>query len=320
VLIASNCGDPCLRFQLLTNVSISFTNEVIPCLIVWDSASYIFVLDGGHRLSALRAWIEDDYGDKSVSAKFYERQELSKEQKKMANKTRALVEDKVGTYSELCKLVESTGNDLASKRAKTLFKRKLLLQWVKGSPDVAESLFYKINSLGAPLDDTERMLIENRKKPIAIAARSILRGGAGHKYWSAFTNAACKEQSVSLGKEIHDLMFEPESDDPLKTLDVPLGGPVSPLDALALLVESLTLAANRQETAKTISEYDDDTTGEATVTVLRRAHEVVQRITGHSRGRHGIVAGDLQGNGRQDRVHVRARTNSTRLELWQWKP
>jgi hypothetical protein len=152
---------------------------VIPSLIFWDSSSYIFVLDGGHRLSALRAWIEDDYGDKALSAKFYEGQELSKEQKKMANRTRNLVEQKIGRYSELCKLVESTASDLASKRAKTLFKRKLLLQWVKGSPEVAESSFYKINSLGAPLDDTERMLIENRKKPIAIAARSILRGGLG---------------------------------------------------------------------------------------------------------------------------------------------
>ena len=142
----------------------------------------------------------------------------------MAKKTRNFVEEKVGRYSELCKLVESTGTDLASKRAKTLFKRKLLLQWVKGSPEVAESSFYKINSLGAPLDETERKLIENRKKPIAIAARSIFRGGAGHKYWSAFPIPKCKEQSVSLGREIHDLMFEPESDDPLKTLDVPLGG------------------------------------------------------------------------------------------------
>jgi hypothetical protein len=28
---------------------------------------YIFVIDGGHRLSALRAWMEDDYGDGTIS-------------------------------------------------------------------------------------------------------------------------------------------------------------------------------------------------------------------------------------------------------------
>lgn len=274
--------------QIASFIASFLDNEVIPSLIFWDSSSYIFVLDGGHRLSALRAWIEDDYGDRALSAKFYEGQEISKEQKKMAKKTRNLVEEKVGRYSELCKLVDSTGSDLASKRAKTLFKRKLLLQWVKGSPEVAESSFYKINSLGAPLDDTERMLIENRRKPIAIAARSILRGGSGHKYWSSFSTPACKTQSVSLGREIHDLMFEPESDDPLKTLDVPVGGPVAPLDALALLVEFLALAANREENAKTISEYPDDLTGEQTVAVLQRSKEVVDRITGHSNGSLGL--------------------------------
>lgn len=275
-------------YQISSFIASFLDNEVIPSLIFWDSSSYIFVLDGGHRISALRAWMEDDYGDKALSAKFYEGQELSKEQKKMAAKTRALVEEKIGRYSELCKLVDSTTNDLASKRAKTLFKRKLLLQWVKGSPAVAESSFYKINSLGAPLDDTERMLIENRKKPIAIAARSILRGGSGHKYWSAFSQPTCKTQSVSIGKEIHDLMFEPESDDPLKTLDVPLGGPVSPLDALALLVEFLTLASNREDKPKGIAEYDDDPTGEVTVKVLQRSKDVIGRITGHSNGSLGL--------------------------------
>lgn len=275
-------------YQVASFIASFVDNEVIPSLIFWDSASYIFVLDGGHRLSALRSWIEDDYGDKSISQEFYEGQELSEDQKRMAKKTRKLVERTVGRYSDLCKLVESTGNDLASKRAKTLFKRKLLLQWVKGSPDVAESSFYKINSLGAPLDNTERMLIENRKKPIAIAARAILRGGTGHKYWSDFSMSTCKEQSVSLGKAVHDLMFEPESEDPLKTLDVPIGGPVSPLDALALLVDFLTLASNRSEAIKKIGEYEDDKTGEATVEVLRRALEVMQRITGNSNGSLGL--------------------------------
>lgn len=83
-------------------------------------------------------------------------------------------------------------------------------------------------------------------------------------------------------------MFEPESDDPLKTLDVPLGGPVSPLDGLALLVDFLTIASNREENAKTISEYNDDLTGEDTVAVLRRSCEVIERITGHSKGSLGL--------------------------------
>lgn len=83
-------------------------------------------------------------------------------------------------------------------------------------------------------------------------------------------------------------MFEPESDDPLKTLDVPLGGPVAPLDALALLVEFLTIAANGEKNAKTISDYPDDETGEDTVAVLQRSKAVIDRITGHSKGSLGL--------------------------------
>jgi hypothetical protein len=274
--------------QIASFVASFLDNEVIPSLIFWDSASYIFVLDGGHRISALRAWMEDDYGDKAISTDFYKGQEISEEQKRMAKRTRSLVENRVGRYSDLCKLVESQDTDLASKRAKTLFKRKLILQWVKGSPDVAESSFYKINSLGAPLDDTERMLIENRKKPIAIAARLTLRGGSGHKYWSSFTSEAAREKSVKLGKQLHDLLFEPESDDPLKTMDVPLGGSVSPIDALALLVDLLTIAANREPVAKPIDKYADDTTGNDTVEVLYRSLDVVSRITGSSDGSLGL--------------------------------
>ena len=63
---------------------------------------------------------------------------------------------------------------------------------------------------------------------------------------------------------------------------------LAPLDALALLVDFLTLAANREVEAKTINQYNDDPTGEDTVTVLRRSCEVIQRITGHSKGSLGL--------------------------------
>jgi Protein of unknown function DUF262/HNH endonuclease len=275
-------------FQISSFIESFLDNEVIPSLIFWDSASFIFVLDGGHRLSALRAWIEDDYGDKTVSSDFYKGQEMSEDQKRVAKRTRTLVEQKVGRYSDLCKLVDSPATDLPSKRAKTLFKRRLILQWVKGSPEVAESSFYKINSLGTPLDVTERMLIENRRKPIAIAARLILRAGSGHKYWSSFKSETAREKSVTLGKQLHDLLFEPESDEPLKTVDVPLGGSVSPIDALSLLIDFLTLAANREVVAKTIDKYDDDKTGDATVQVLGNSLEVLGRITGNSTGSLGL--------------------------------
>ena len=274
--------------QVATFIASFLDNEVIPSLIFWDSPSYIFVLDGGHRLSAIRSWIEDDYGDKKISEDFYKGQEISAEQRRVGQRTRRAVESEVGRYSDLVKLVDSQNSDTPSKRAKVLFKRALLLQWVHGSPTVAESSFYKIISQGTPLDDTERMLIENRKKPIAIASRMVLRSATGHEYWSSFSSDAAKKKCVEAGKVVHDLLFEPESDEPLKTVDVPTGGSVSPVDALSLLIEFLTIAGNREPIQKSISQYDDDITGDLTADVLANAKDVLTRITGNHRGSLGL--------------------------------
>lgn len=132
------------------------------------------------------------------------------------------------------------------------------------------------------------MLIENRKKPIAIAARLILRGGSGHKYWSSFTSKEAIDNSILLGKELHDLLFEPESDDPLKTIDVPIAGTVSPVEALSLLVEFLTIAANRKPVADSIGQYPNDDSGEGTVAVLQNSLDVLNCITGQSNGSLGL--------------------------------
>ena len=86
--------------QIATFITSFLDNEVIPSLILWKSPSSIFVIDGGHRLSALRAWMVDDYGDGSISRDFYSG-DISSEQKKIAARTRRLVEEKVGRYSTL---------------------------------------------------------------------------------------------------------------------------------------------------------------------------------------------------------------------------
>src|SRR5580704_4533872 len=91
--------------QVVTFVASFLDNEIIPSLIFWKSPHYIFVIDGGHRLSALRAWMEDDYGDKTISAGFFST-DLSEEQKRVAKRTRKAIEKKIGRYSDLKKLVD----------------------------------------------------------------------------------------------------------------------------------------------------------------------------------------------------------------------
>jgi hypothetical protein len=67
---------------------------------------------------------------------------------------------------------------------------------------VAEDLFFAINTQGTPLDETETLLIKARRKPVAIGARAIVRSGAGHAYWSAFTQKN-QQEVVRLAGELN---------------------------------------------------------------------------------------------------------------------
>src|SRR5665213_3346704 len=50
------------------------SGDLIPAVILWQSSlsGNIFVIDGAHRLSALIAWVHDDYGDRALSLPFFE--------------------------------------------------------------------------------------------------------------------------------------------------------------------------------------------------------------------------------------------------------
>ena len=269
--------------QLATFVASFLDGEVIPSLILWKSPMYIFVIDGGHRLSALRAWMLDDYGDGPLSLAFYG-SDISEEQKRIAKRTRKLIETTVGRYSKLRDQVDATP---VIRRAKTLFTRPLTLQWVYGTADVAETSFFKINSQGTPLDEVEEMLIRNRKKPIAIAARAIIRAGGGHKYWSKFREPE-QRKIEELAAQFHKLLFEPEVNTPIKTLDLPFGGSVSPVDAFSLLIDFLTISANRKKDITPIDKYPDDDSGEGTIAVFENCLQILNRITGNAPGSLGL--------------------------------
>ena len=273
--------------QLVTFIASFVDGEVIPSLILWKAPRYIFVIDGGHRLSALRAWMEDDYGDGPISMDFYGG-DITQNQRNIAKSTRRLVEKEVGRYSSLRDQVAlQSAKEIDRKRGQVLFTRALALQWVHGDANVAETSFFKINSQGTPLDATEGLLIRNRRKPISIGARAILRAGSGHKYWSSFdVNHVRQIESVAV--EFHERIFKPEIKEPLKTLELPIGGVISPLDALALLVEFLGIAGTREADPKGIAAYEDDDTGESTTQVLKNGLAVLKRIAGNDAGSLGL--------------------------------
>jgi uncharacterized protein DUF262 len=87
--------------QVFSLLDCFVNNDLIPSVIVWKSPTYLFVIDGGHRLSAIRAWIEDDYGDGPISRAFFG-EAISKEQKRAADKTRELVAESCRVRVRLC--------------------------------------------------------------------------------------------------------------------------------------------------------------------------------------------------------------------------
>jgi hypothetical protein len=268
--------------QVASFISSFARGELIPSLILWKSSSHVFVIDGGHRLSALRAWMENDYGDGTISHGFFNG-EIPANQKMVGKQTRALVENRVGRYDDFLKLSEEEQSAESEKAtlASTIFTRAIHVQWIQGSQEVAEVSFFKINSQGTPLDPVEELLLKNRRKSYAIAARSIIRAGTGHKYWSNFDTTSQKEIE-DLSAELFELLFQPHLEEPIKTLDLPLGGTVSPVDALKMLLDMFALVAGQSEPEKAVKDLTNDLDGSKTIEALKSTRKVARRMTGTS--------------------------------------
>ncbi|BEP27830.1 HNH endonuclease family protein [Helicovermis profundi] len=188
----------------------SFINsDLIPALILWrNSGGYIFVIDGAHRLSSLGAWINDDYGDGEISLKYYGNV-ISPEQKKVAETTREIVNEKIGSFKEIWAIsrdITSTKDVKKQEMAKNLGALAVQLQWVEGDAIKAEDSFLKINQSATKISDAELDLIMNREKAYAISARAIVRAGKGYQYWSNF-NEDVQMEIVNYSKKIHNIMF-----------------------------------------------------------------------------------------------------------------
>lgn len=199
--------------------------DLIPAIILWKADSgNIFVIDGSHRLSALVAWVRDDYGDKQISRQFFENY-IPPEQIKAAERTRKFVKGLVGTYEELKAALRNQENSSPEQvhLAKTVFGTSIQLQWVPGNADRAQTSYFKINRQAVKIDPTELSIIECRRKPNALATRSLIRAGTGHKYWSSFPDTA-KINIEKVSREIYDTLFKPPIETPIRTLDLPIGG------------------------------------------------------------------------------------------------
>lgn len=259
--------------------------ELIPAVILWQSASHIFVIDGGHRLSALLAWAHDDYGDGARSGAFF-KNELSAAQKRVANRTRNEIKKRVGSYQHLRQKIAEADDEAAETdpRLITFATRGLQVQWIVGDADKAESSFFKINTQGSALDPTEERLLRHRLKAPAIAARSIARAATGHKYWSKFDHEI-QEQLTAKAASIHKALFAPEVSAPVKTIDLPIGGTTSISQALDLLIN---LAEIVEPENRNLSKLPEDVDGTQTLELLTSLERVVTRLVGNQSKSLGV--------------------------------
>ena len=246
-------------------------DDLIPAVILWKNKDLTFVIDGSHRLSALIAWVHDDYGDGEKSQKYFSYM-IPKEQLSVADKTRKKVHQEFGSYEEHRKAIrnpEDYGPDMI-RRARRFSTLSVSIQWVKGDSKTAEDSFIRINQQAAKITPKELELIKNRKKPTTIAARAIIRRGTGHKYWYGFE--ADKQKKIEeIGTEIHSLIFNPVLNSPIKSLELPAGGSVYYSPALRMVYDFINLCVGAQS-------KDDDPKGDRTLEYLSRCHRVMRLI------------------------------------------
>ena len=265
--------------------------DLIPAVILWERGEDVFVIDGAHRLSALIAWMRDDYGDGTASNGFFG-SGLTDEQRKIADRTRKEVKKCIGTYAEFRGLVgQEVPDPEKARRLSALGKNAISIQWVTASTaEAAENSFFKINQAAQPIDPVERRILQTRRAPNAIAAGCIARGGRGHKYWASFADDV-RSHIEGMGGEIADVLYKPPHSQPVTSSDVPIAG--QGYNALPFVYNLVSLAnglkiPNSLQNKKIEDPLPDDADGGETVRFLERVKSRLQLVSTNHPGSLGF--------------------------------
>ena len=264
----------------------TFANgNIIPAIILWQNGQRVFVIDGAHRLSALIAWAQDDYGAGALSAAHYQNS-IPEQQRLMHDETKKLVVDRVGTYSahELAAQFQKADDPEILRRAAALGFKGIDVQWIKNANvEQARSAFFRINQGGTEIDTTETRILRAKDSALAIASRAVSRGGTGHSYWKKFQEPE-RSQIEKLSAEIHRLLFLPALHVPIKTLDIPLAGfgygaSVLPFAFdLVSLANKLSVPDSTNRKRKLIDNLPDDADGKETIRYLTAAKKSAELL------------------------------------------
>lgn len=263
----------------VTFLSSVIRRRIIPSIILWRSSEngMVYVLDGAHRLSVLRAWMIDDWGDKAGD--FYKENENLEEILAAARATRARVKEEIGLFSDFeaahaewnkiayrggapRQLMQARQADMAMFYFDMVSSsRTLHAQWEDGDYEAAEESFLAINRQGERLDDVEQLLIEHRNGSLSRIIMSIASAGASGHYWPELPEdlqEVSEEVKTSLASfnsrcaALHTLLFVPPFDSKILDINVPFvvaPGHFRPhqhlIELLPLLTEGTAIGVER---------------------------------------------------------------------------
>lgn len=269
--------------QVADLISTFARRDLIPAVILWRAGQNVFVIDGAHRLSALIAWVHDDYGDKEVSRKFFG-DTIPDDKIKAAQRARDLVEEAVGSYRDHKLAIEYPDGarvDVA-QRAARIGWQDIPAQWIRNADhDKAEKSFFRINQGGTAITSIEARILNARRAAPALASRAILRAGAGHNYWEKFS-PEIQSKIETLGSDLYDLLFTPTLALPIKTLDVPVAGHGYGPHVLPFVFDLVNLVNDvgaADSTRRRVSEeFPEDVDGSKTLSFLTNVRAILWRI------------------------------------------
>jgi hypothetical protein len=261
-------------------------DDLIPAAICWQSpARLTFVIDGAHRLSAIIAWVMNDYGAGKRSMEFYGK--IPEQQERIHNKTRDLVDKRVGSYAKWRAETKVPGsNPDLTARVRALAHVKVPLLWVASSDyKKAEKAFFTINQSAVEIDPTELKILNARSRPNAIAARAIVRNATGTEYWKKFS-AAGRQQTIETAKKIYGALYTPPLQTPHRFEELPVAGHGYGSQTLPLIFDLVNIANGFpvEDPSKKKKQYltpqgQVEPDEHATLSAIQGAERLVRRMT-----------------------------------------
>lgn len=228
----------------------SIVNEqVVPSIIMWASPDneFDYVLDGGHRISVVLAWLNNDWGDK-LPIDGYRDKEEERLIKQAANEVRSLVKIKIGSIEDFKEADAEFTKAILEEKAPRLvldiktFNRGFFYQrlkrgdvgfhilWVVGDYEKAEQSFLKINKGGKPLSEWETTVVESRHSSLIRTVMSLSSISSASHYWhtkdlddeSTEANKGKIDEILTGINKLHDILFLPTYETPIRRLQQPL--------------------------------------------------------------------------------------------------